>query len=101
MELLKTWGIPSAGLIIWLGLVFSLIPIAMKYLRTKAQKSKMVLDDLLVNVLALPNHLPRKHRAQGIFRCRSSFTQSGQIRHSFISYPSYLRRIHLLRQALY
>jgi uncharacterized membrane protein len=54
MELLKTWGIPSAGLIIWLGLVFSLIPIAMKYLRAKAQKSKMVLDDLLVNALAFP-----------------------------------------------
>ena len=54
MELLKTWGIPSGGLIIWLGLVFSLIPIAMKYLRTKAQKSKIALDDLLVNALEFP-----------------------------------------------
>jgi small-conductance mechanosensitive channel len=54
MELLKTWGIPSGGLIIWLGLVFSLIPIAMKYLRAKAQKSKIGLDDLLVNALEFP-----------------------------------------------
>ena len=54
MEFLKTWGIPSGGLIIWLGLVFSVIPIAMKYLRAKAQKSKIALDDLLVNALEFP-----------------------------------------------
>lgn len=53
MEFLKTWGIPSGGLIIWLGLVFSLIPVAMKYLRAKAQKSKIALDDLFVNALEL------------------------------------------------
>jgi small-conductance mechanosensitive channel len=47
MELLKTWGIPSGALIIWLGLVFSLIPIAMRYLR-------MALDDLLVSALEAP-----------------------------------------------
>ena len=54
MELLKTWGIPSGALIIWLGLVFSFIPIAMRYLRAKAQKSKIALDDLLVNALEFP-----------------------------------------------
>ena len=54
MELLKTWGIPSGALIIWLGLVFSLIPIAMRYLREKAEKSKMALDDLLVSALEAP-----------------------------------------------
>ncbi len=54
MELLKTWGIPSGALIIWLGLVLSMIPIAMRYLRAKAQKSKIALDDLLVNALELP-----------------------------------------------
>ena len=54
MELLKTWGIPSGALIIWLGLVFSLIPIAMKYLRAKTQESKIAFDDLLVNALESP-----------------------------------------------
>ena len=54
MELLKTWGIPSGALIIWLGLVFSLIPIATKYLRVKTQKSKVALDDLLVSALEFP-----------------------------------------------
>ena len=54
MELIKTWGIPSGALIIWLGLVISVIPIAMKYLRARAQKSKMALDDLLVNAVEMP-----------------------------------------------
>jgi len=54
MELIKTWGIPSGALIIWLGLVISVIPIAMKYLRARAQKSKMALDDLLVNAVEIP-----------------------------------------------
>ena len=54
MELLKTWGIPSGALIIWLGLVFSLIPVAMRYLRAKAGKSKIALDDLLVSALEAP-----------------------------------------------
>jgi small-conductance mechanosensitive channel len=54
MELLKTWGIPSGALIIWLGLVFSLIPIAMRYLRAKAGVSKIALDDVLVSALEAP-----------------------------------------------
>lgn len=54
MELIKTWGIPSGALIIWLGLVISVIPIAMRYLRARAQKSKMALDDLLVNAVEIP-----------------------------------------------
>jgi small-conductance mechanosensitive channel len=54
MELIKTWAIPSGALIIWLGLVFSLVPIAMRYLRAKAQRSKITLDDLLVNALEMP-----------------------------------------------
>jgi small-conductance mechanosensitive channel len=54
MDLLKTWGIPSGALIIWLGLVFSLIPLGMRFLRAKAQKSKIALDDMLVNALEIP-----------------------------------------------
>jgi len=54
MELIKTWGIPSGTLIIWLGLVFSLIPMAMRYLRARTQRSKIALDDLLVNALEIP-----------------------------------------------
>jgi small-conductance mechanosensitive channel len=57
MELLKTWGIPSGALIIWLGLVFSIIPIAMKHLPVKTQKSTVALDDLLVSALEFPLNL--------------------------------------------
>jgi len=54
MKTLYEWGIPSLAFLIWVVLVFTVIPPIMRHLRKKAEQTHHTFDDILASVLAAP-----------------------------------------------
>ncbi len=54
MKILYEWGIPSFALLIWLILIFTVIPPIMRHLKKKAEQTHHTFDDILASVLAAP-----------------------------------------------
>jgi len=54
MKTLYEWGIPSLAFLIWVVLVFTVIPPIMRHLRKKAEQTHHTFDDILASVLATP-----------------------------------------------
>jgi len=54
MKTLYEWGIPSLAFLIWLVLIFTVIPPIMRHLKKKAEQTHHTFDDILASVLAAP-----------------------------------------------
>lgn len=54
MKILYEWGIPSFAFLIWLILIFTVIPPIMRHLKKKAEQTHHTFDDILASVLAAP-----------------------------------------------
>ena len=54
MKVLYDWIIPSAGYFIWIVLVLLIIPVLMRFLKRKAERTRHAFDEILVSALRLP-----------------------------------------------
>jgi small-conductance mechanosensitive channel len=54
MKTLYEWGIPSVLFLIWVVLIFTMIPPIMRRLRGRAEQTQHIFDDILASVLTTP-----------------------------------------------
>jgi small-conductance mechanosensitive channel len=54
MKLLYEWGIPSSAFLIWIVLVLIIIPVLMRFLKKKAERTQNTFDDILTSILGAP-----------------------------------------------
>jgi small-conductance mechanosensitive channel len=54
MKALSEWGIPAIAFLVWVILIFTLIPPIMRRLKQKAEQTQHAFDDILISVLGIP-----------------------------------------------
>jgi len=54
MRDLTSWAIPSAAYLIWIILAITVIPVFLRYLKRKAERTRHTFDELLVSALKVP-----------------------------------------------